>query len=65
MAVDDITELCTSNATLAAQHGQIDLVQAWSTAALVADLDLPVPQDPDAGTPWPQHPFGRELIRSL
>lgn len=58
-------ELCTSNAGLAAQCGRMDLVQAWSTAALVADLDLPVPQDPDSGVPWPQHPFGRELIKSL
>ena len=61
----DIKELCTVNGTAAAQLGRMDLVQVWSVAALVADIDIEVPATPEDGVPWPEHPFGRQLIHSL
>ena len=61
----DIRELCTANASAAALLGRMDLVQVWTIAALVADIDIEIPATPDDGTPWPEHPFGRELIHSL
>ena len=61
----DVKELCTVNASAAALAGRMDLVQVWSVAALVADIDIEVPPTPDDGIPWPEHPFGRELIHSL
>lgn len=65
MSSSDIKELCTVNASAACQFGRLDLVQVWSVAALVADIDIEVPPTPDDGIPWPQHPFGRGLIHSL
>ena len=53
------------NASAAALIGRMDLVQVWSVAALVADIDIEVPPSADDGVPWPEHPFGRELIHSL
>lgn len=53
------------NASAASQFGRMDLVKVWSVAALVADIDIEVPPTPDDGIPWPEHPFGRELIHSL
>ena len=53
------------NASAAAAAGRMDLVQVWSVAALVADINIEVPVTPDDGIPWPEHPFGRELIHSL
>ena len=53
------------NASAAAQVGRTDLVQVWSVAALVADIDIEVPATADDGIPWPEHPFGRDLIHSL
>ena len=53
------------NASAAAAAGRMDLVQVWSVAALVADIEIEVPATPDDGIPWPEHPFGRELIHSL
>lgn len=61
----NLEQLCAENATVAAVHGRADLVQAWSTAALIADERIRMTPDPDSGMPWPQHPFGRGLIRSL
>ena len=60
-----IAELCSRNASAAAQLERSDLVRAWSAAALVADPRLPVPSDPTSGVPWSQHPFSRQLIHSL
>ena len=65
MNSSDLTELCTSNASVAAQHGRMDLVQAWSAALLIADLRMKPPLSADDGVPWPEHPFGRKLIHSL
>lgn len=61
----DLKELCTSNASVAAQYGRMDLVQAWSTALLIADLGMKSPDSADNGVPWPEHPFGKNLIHSL
>ncbi len=60
----DIGEVCSKNAGLAAQCGRTDLVQAWSTAALIAEMGLHPPLTP-ATMPWPRHPFGRNLVKSL
>ena len=65
MSSCDVKELCTVNASAAAHLGRMDLVQVWSIAALVADIDIEVPATPDDGIPWPEHPFGRDLIHSL
>ena len=53
------------NASVAMQCGRAELVQAWSAAALIADVGMWVPPDADTGVPWSQHPFGRQLIHSL
>ena len=61
----DLQELCTTNASVAAQAGRMDLVQAWSTAMLIADTSLRSPLEANSQVPWPEHPFGRRLIHSL
>ena len=61
----DLTDLCTSNASVAAQYGRLDLVQAWSAALLITDLGMKPPLSADDGVPWPEHPFGRKLVHSL
>lgn len=61
----DLKELCTANASVAAQAGRMDLVQAWSAAMLVADLNMEAPLRAESQVPWPEHPFGRRLIHSL
>ena len=61
----NIADLCSRNASATALLDRPDLVRAWSVAALVADSKLPVPSDPNSGTPWSQHPFSRQLIHSL
>ena len=53
------------NASVAVQYNRVDLVQAWSAVALIANTDVWVPPDADSGMPWSQHPFGRQLIHSL
>ena len=60
-----IAELCSRNASAAAEMDRPDLVRAWSIAALVADSKFPVLSDPNSGVPWSQHPFSRQLIYSL
>ena len=64
MSGKDIDELCTKNAAVAAQCGRTDLVQAWSSAALIAEMGLHPPLTAST-MPWPRHPFGRNLIKSL
>ena len=60
-----VEEICSQNASLAAQRGRADLVKAWSTAALVAsEIGLTPPSNPTS-MPWPKHPFCRSLIKSL
>lgn len=61
----DITELCSTNASIAAAHGRADLVQTWSISALIAATSIEVPPHPDKGSPWSLHPFGRQLLKSL
>ncbi|XP_043937539.1 GATOR complex protein WDR59 [Protopterus annectens] len=63
--VNDIQETCQKNAAAAVSVGRRDLVQVWSLAALATDICLSPNSDPDAETPWAQHPFGRHLLESL
>ena len=60
----DICDVCSKNARIAAQCGRTDLVQAWTTAALIAEMGLHPPVTA-SNMPWPRHPFGRNLIKSL
>ena len=61
----DITELCSTNASIAAALGRADLVQTWSISALIAATGIEVPANSDKGSPWSLHPFGRQLMKSL
>lgn len=54
--------MCQRNAAVAASVNRRDLVQAWTTASLVASNPE---ADPDDGVPWTNHPFGRSLIESM
>jgi len=65
MNTTDLKELCSINGSVAAQAGRMDLVQAWSTVMLIADLQLKAPLQADSRIPWPEHPFGKKLIHSL
>ncbi|KAJ1524264.1 hypothetical protein ONE63_010778 [Megalurothrips usitatus] len=58
----DVVGMCQRNAAVAATVNRRDLVQAWTTAALVASNPE---ADPDDGVPWTHHPFGRSLIESM
>ncbi|XP_034236039.1 GATOR complex protein WDR59 isoform X2 [Thrips palmi] len=58
----DIVNSCQRNAAVAASVNRRDLVQAWTTASLVASNPE---ADPDDGVPWTNHPFGRSLIESM
>eukprot|EP00731_Ephydatia_muelleri_P020820 Em0013g547a len=61
----DVRSICAWNASVAAQYGRSDVLQAWSLAALVADEALVLSSDPYEEVPWPEHPFARQLIHSL
>ena len=63
--VEAVQDVCELNASAAEAQGRTDLVQAWATAALIADVGMSIPESPWIGIPWSQHPFGRELIHSL
>ena len=61
----DIKSICAWNASVAAQYGRSDVLQAWSLAALVTDKAIVLSSDPYEDVPWPEHPFARQLIHSL
>ncbi|MBN3301259.1 WDR59 protein, partial [Amia calva] len=63
--VNDIQETCQRNAAAALAVGRRDLAKVWSLAASATGSDLSPLLDPDAGTPWARHPFGRHLLETL
>ncbi|XP_012266162.2 GATOR complex protein WDR59 isoform X2 [Athalia rosae] len=68
--ITDIPGMCQYNAGVAATLERPDLVQAWCLAALVISQPLSslfsnCCHSSDIETPWPQHPFGQNLIHSL
>ncbi|XP_028665885.1 GATOR complex protein WDR59 isoform X2 [Erpetoichthys calabaricus] len=63
--VNDIQETCHRNAAAALTVGRRDLAKIWALAAAATSTDLCPDPDPDIGTPWAQHPFGRHLLETL
>ncbi|KAK7790146.1 hypothetical protein R5R35_009355 [Gryllus longicercus] len=62
----DVPSMCHRNAAIAATVGRRDLVQAWTLAALVATPGSQLlPSEQDEDTPWPSHPFGKNLVEAL
>ncbi|XP_072051931.1 GATOR2 complex protein WDR59-like [Amphiura filiformis] len=62
---NDIPAMCTKNAAAARAVGRKDLVQIWSLAAVSSNPNLKCTENPDEGSPWAKHPFGRQLLKSL
>ncbi|MBN3316641.1 WDR59 protein, partial [Atractosteus spatula] len=63
--VNDIQETCQRNAAAALVVGRRDLAKVWALAAAATGCELSPNADPDAGTPWARHPFGRHLLETL
>ncbi|XP_036391076.1 GATOR complex protein WDR59 isoform X3 [Megalops cyprinoides] len=63
--VNDIQDTCQRNATAALAVGRRDLAKVWALASAATGCDLSPNSDPDAGTPWARHPFGRHLLETL
>ncbi|XP_056008866.1 GATOR complex protein WDR59-like isoform X4 [Ostrea edulis] len=61
----DIPAMCSHNALAASAVGRRDLVQLWSMVSITASQRLKPNNDPDDGSPWAQHPFGKDLIKYL
>ncbi|ELT94839.1 hypothetical protein CAPTEDRAFT_124558 [Capitella teleta] len=62
---NDVPCMCRKNASVAASVGREDLVQMWSLAALANDKNLTPDLDPEKGSPWALHPFGRKMLKSI
>ncbi|XP_043072757.1 GATOR complex protein WDR59 isoform X3 [Puntigrus tetrazona] len=63
--VNDIQDTCQKNGAAALAMGRRDLAKVWALASAATNLDLSPDPDPDAGTPWAKHPFGRHLLETL
>ncbi|CAM4579866.1 unnamed protein product [Leuciscus chuanchicus] len=63
--VNDIQDTCQKNGTAALAVGRRDLAKVWALASAATNVDLSPDPDPDAGTPWAKHPFGRHLLETL
>lgn len=63
--VNDIQDTCQKNGAAALAVGRRDLAKVWALASAATNLDLRPDPDPDAGTPWAKHPFGRHLLETL
>uniref|UniRef100_A0A672Q1M0 WD repeat domain 59 n=1 Tax=Sinocyclocheilus grahami TaxID=75366 RepID=A0A672Q1M0_SINGR len=63
--VNDIQDTCQKNGAAALAVGRRDLAKVWALASAATNLDLSPNPDPDAGTPWAKHPFGRHLLETL
>ncbi|KAJ8252576.1 hypothetical protein COCON_G00218880 [Conger conger] len=63
--VNDIQDTCQRNASAALTVGRRDAAKVWALASAATDCDLSPNSDPDAGTPWARHPFGRHLLETL
>ncbi|KAL4630243.1 WD repeat-containing protein 59 isoform X1 [Arapaima gigas] len=63
--VNDIQETCQRNASTALAMGRRDLAKVWALASAATSCELSPNADPDAGTPWARHPFGRLLLGTL
>ncbi|XP_064640221.1 GATOR2 complex protein WDR59-like isoform X2 [Lineus longissimus] len=61
----DLTATCAKNASAAAVVGRRDLVQMWSLVSLALHRKLSCLDGPDEGSPWAQHPFGKNMLKSL
>ncbi|XP_059421310.1 GATOR complex protein WDR59-like isoform X1 [Carassius carassius] len=63
--VNDTQDTCQKNGAAALAVGRRDLAKVWALASAATNLDLSPDPDPDAGTPWAKHPFGRHLLETL
>ncbi|XP_078335515.1 GATOR2 complex protein WDR59-like isoform X5 [Crassostrea virginica] len=61
----NIPAMCSHNAKAASAVGRRDLVQLWSLVAITASEKLKPKENPDDGSPWAQHPFGKDMIKYL
>ena len=41
------------------------IFQLWSLVAITASEKLKPKENPDDGSPWAQHPFGKDMIKYL
>ncbi|TRY58336.1 hypothetical protein DNTS_031779 [Danionella cerebrum] len=65
LSVNDIQETCQKNGASALAVGRRDLAKVWALASASTSFELSADLDPDAGTPWAKHPFGRHLLETL
>ncbi|XP_065139846.2 GATOR2 complex protein WDR59 isoform X1 [Paramisgurnus dabryanus] len=63
--VNDIQDTCQKNGAAALAVGRRDLAKVWALSSAATNFDLNPDPDPDAGTPWAKHPFGRHLLETL
>ncbi|XP_021358252.1 WD repeat-containing protein 59-like isoform X1 [Mizuhopecten yessoensis] len=63
--LNDIPAMCRHNAAQAAGVGRKDLVQLWNLVTLMSDKRLAPSSNPDDGSPWGRHPFGRQLLKHM
>ncbi|XP_065174930.1 GATOR2 complex protein WDR59-like isoform X1 [Sycon ciliatum] len=66
---EDVKAMCAHNGNAALAEGRDDLRRAWQVMQAVTEshtcVDSLTAESKDLVTPWPQHPFGRQMAASL